>query len=83
MMNESSAVFTTRSNTPRFSEQELKGYKYQKKFTKKLEVHRDAESSKNRELRFDNYIALLLFYFYNPVITSLRGIQQASELKRE
>jgi hypothetical protein len=81
MANESSAVSSTRRGTPRFSEEELRGYNYLRTFIKKLKVHRGIESSKNRELHFDNYIALLLFYFYNPVITSLRGIQQASELK--
>jgi hypothetical protein len=36
----------------------------------------------NRDLHFDQYISLILFYFYNPVLTSLRGIQQASHLKK-
>ncbi|MFO0753263.1 MAG: IS4 family transposase [Thermodesulfovibrionales bacterium] len=36
----------------------------------------------HRELHFDHSIALLLLYFFNPVLTSLRGIQQASHLKK-
>lgn len=36
----------------------------------------------NRELHFDQYCMLILLYFFNPVVTSLRGIQQASELKK-
>lgn len=35
----------------------------------------------NRRLFFDQYTALLLLYFFNPILTSLRGIQQASKLK--
>jgi Transposase DDE domain len=34
----------------------------------------------NRKLFFDQYASLLLLYFFNPIVTSLRGIQQASQL---
>jgi hypothetical protein len=33
-------------------------------------------------LHYDQYCLLLLLYLFNPIVTSLRGIQQASELKR-
>lgn len=36
----------------------------------------------NRKLFFDHYCAYILLFLFNPVVTSLRGIQQASELKR-
>src|SRR5262249_44344944 len=36
----------------------------------------------NRELFFDHYCAYLLLFLFNPIVTSLRGIQQASELKK-
>src|SRR6266567_1803915 len=36
----------------------------------------------NRLLHYDQYAALLLFYFFNPVLTSLRGLQQASALDK-
>jgi hypothetical protein len=36
----------------------------------------------NRTLFFDHYCAYLLLFLFNPVVTSLRGIQQASELKK-
>jgi len=35
-----------------------------------------------RTLFFDQYSALLLLYFFNPIVTSLRGIQQASGLAK-
>jgi hypothetical protein len=35
----------------------------------------------NRQLFYDQYISLLLLYFFNPTITSLRGLQQASTLE--
>jgi hypothetical protein len=36
----------------------------------------------NRQLFFDHYCAYILLFLFNPIVTSLRGIQQASELKR-
>ena len=34
----------------------------------------------NRELHYDQYCLLILLYLFNPVLTSLRAVQQASEL---
>jgi hypothetical protein len=36
----------------------------------------------NRRLHMDQYCALVLLFLFNPVLTSLRSIQQASELKK-
>ncbi len=36
----------------------------------------------NRTLFFDQYCAYILLFLFNPIVTSLRGIQQASELKK-
>ena len=36
----------------------------------------------NRVLHYDQYCLLVLLYLFNPIVTSLRGIQQASELKK-
>lgn len=36
----------------------------------------------NRRLFYDQYASLLLLYFFNPVVTSLRGIQQASGIPK-
>jgi len=36
----------------------------------------------NRQLHYDQYCLLLLLFLFNPVVTSLRGLQQASELKK-
>src|SRR5260370_3567278 len=35
----------------------------------------------NRRLFYDQYIGLLLLYFFSPTITSLRGLQQATTLE--
>src|SRR5271165_2587684 len=34
----------------------------------------------NRRLFYDQYVSLLLLYFFSPTITSLRGLQQATTL---
>lgn len=36
----------------------------------------------NRDLFMDQYCALILLWLYSPVIDSLRGLQQASQLKK-
>ena len=33
-------------------------------------------------LHYDQYAALILLYFFNPIVTSLRGIQQTSQLDK-
>jgi len=35
----------------------------------------------NRQLFYDQYVSLLLLYFFSPTITSLRGLQQATTLE--
>ncbi len=42
----------------------------------------DRDKAGNRELHFDQYCLLILLYLFNPIVTSLRGIQQASELAK-
>lgn len=36
----------------------------------------------NRKLHYDQYCCLVLLYLFNPIVSSLRAIQQASELKK-
>ena len=41
----------------------------------------ERDTANNRKLHFDQYAMLMLLYLFNPIVTSLRGLQQASELK--
>ena len=62
-----------------FADKDLIGFKYFKQLRELLQrLHSDHEHP-NRELHYDQYISLLLLYFFNPVVTSLRGIQCASQ----
>jgi hypothetical protein len=63
-------------------ESALQGFKYFKVLSPILQRLHTEKDHHNRELYFDQYIALFLFYFFNPAITSLRAIQQVSELKK-
>src|SRR5512145_2754852 len=40
----------------------------------------DRDRANNRTLHFDHYCALLLLAMFNPILNSLRALQQASEL---
>jgi hypothetical protein len=46
------------------------------------EVGTQRDRAGNRTLFFDQYCAYVLLFLFNPIVTSLRGIQQASELKK-
>lgn len=61
---------------------DLQGFNYLRKFIPLLERFHLIKDHHNRDLHFDHYISLILFYFYNPILTSLRGIQQATQLER-
>lgn len=72
--------------TPKFTEQDLQGFKYFDLLQPLLEKLHDAGTERdragNRTLFCDQYVSLLLMYFFNPVLTSLRGIQQASGFQK-
>ncbi len=67
-------------------EQELQGFKYFRAISGLLErLHRvgcERDRAGNRLLHMDQYVSLLLLYMFNPLCTSLRSLQQASELKK-
>ena len=64
----------------------LQGFKYFKILRPLLgRLHADAtkrDHAGNRSLFFDSYSALISLYFFNPVLSSLRGIQKTSTLEK-
>jgi hypothetical protein len=42
----------------------------------------ERDKAGNRDLHYDQYCLLLLLFLFNPVVSSLRALQQASELKK-
>lgn len=70
----------------KIKESELQGFKYFKAISGMLESLHEAgchyDRAGNRTLHMDQYMSLLLLYMFNPICTSLRAIQQASELQK-
>ena len=46
------------------------------------EVGTERDRAGNRQCHFDHYATLLLLYFFNPSLTSLRSLQEASGLAK-
>ena len=71
---------------PLVRERDLQGFKYFSILQPFLDrLHDDAtqrDRAGNRILHFDQYASLILLYFFSPVLTSLRGLQQASALDK-
>jgi hypothetical protein len=67
-------------------EEDVTGLKYFDKLAPLLarlhEVGCGRDKAGNRQLHFDQYCMLVLLFLFNPVVRSLRAIQQASELRK-
>lgn len=67
---------------PPIREEDIQGFKYLDSFFKTLTRLHDVKDHQNRKLHYDQYLVLMLLYFFTPVLTSLRGIQQATTLEK-
>src|SRR5438128_418382 len=71
---------------PDFSERDLSGFKYLDRLLPMLAQLHDfgcaRDRAGNRQLHFDQYCLLVLLALFNPVVRSLRAIQQASTLRK-
>jgi len=65
---------------------ELQGCKYFKLIPELLKslraVGTERDKAGNREFFCDHYVSLLLLYFFSPVITSLNGLREATQLDK-
>lgn len=68
------------------TDEQLRGFKYFKKLLPMLDrLHDDAtarDKPGNRILHFDQYAALVLLFLFNPIVSSARGLIQASTLRK-
>lgn len=64
----------------------VNGFKYVRLVSMLLQTLHDERTERdragNRQLFYDQYATLLLLYFFTPTVTSLRGIEQMSELRK-
>lgn len=69
-----------------FNPDGLQGFKYFKMIGPLLErlygAGAERDKAGNRDLHFNHYATLVLFYFFNPIVDGLRGLQQVSTLKK-
>ncbi len=76
---------TTAEESP-ITEKDIVGLKYFDQLGELLQQLHDVgcepDRAGNRTLHMDQYCMLILLYMFNPVVTSLRGLQQASELQK-
>lgn len=74
------------SGDKRIQDKDIVGLKYFDQLGELLQQLHDVgcerDRAGNRSLHMDQYCMLILLYMFNPVVTSLRGLQQASELER-
>ena len=72
------------TSTTGLTSKDIVGLKYFDQLVPLLKrLHDDGctrDKAGNRELHFDQYAALVLLYLFNPICSSLRAVQQASEL---
>jgi hypothetical protein len=75
----------TASKTSAIREKDVQGLKYFDQLAPLLqrlhEVGCEHDAAGNRTLHFDNYCLFVLLFLFNPLVTSLRALQQASQLK--
>lgn len=69
-----------RKPKPPITEKSIQGFKYLRAFHYLLEPLADIPVHGNRQFTMEQYVSLLLLYFLNPVLTSLRSLQQATGL---
>src|SRR5688572_20194838 len=69
-----------------FGEADLAGLKYLDRLLPMLDRLHDVGCARdragNRKLHFDQYCLLVLLTLFNPVVRSLRAVQQASTLRK-
>jgi len=75
-----------RTRKPEVREKDLQGFKYFDRLLPLLDrlhhVGTARDKAGNRQLFYDQYALLMLLFFFNPILTSVRGLQQASSLAK-
>jgi hypothetical protein len=62
--------------------EELQGFKFFKRLRGLFDSLRSCAAHRNRKLFYDEYAMGLLFYFFNPALNSLRGLQIATGFEK-
>jgi hypothetical protein len=80
------AILVVMAQAQQIREQDVQGVKQLEQLRPLLaalhEVGCQRDRAGNRTLHMDQYCMLMLLFFFNPIVQSLRGMQQASALKK-
>jgi len=73
-----------REPKPRISAKSIQGLKYFDRLKPLFAPLHDmaVDRSGNRQLHYDEYASIILLFFFNPLLTSLRSLQRASCLEK-
>ena len=71
-----------RKTKPPLRPNQIAGAKYLQNILDLLPSLRDHRDCPNRTLHYDEYVAYTLLYFFTPVLTSMRGLQQVSTFEQ-
>ena len=84
--NQSPEQPTEPKHQPKIDPKDIQGLKYFRVLEPFLErLHHTGttrDRAHNRRLPMDQYCTLILLWMYSPIVESLRGLQQASQLKK-
>ena len=70
-----------RAKRPAPTQRDIAGLKYLRAFGDVLDPLSHLPVHGNRDFRYDHYVSLLLLHFFNPVLSSLRALEQATGLE--
>jgi hypothetical protein len=65
---------------PRLKRRDIQGAKFLAPILQLLAPLHDHRPDAKRKLHYDEYCVWLLLYFFNPILDSMRGLQQASDI---
>lgn len=75
-----------KKTTDTLDARKLQGFKYFELISDLLErlrpVGTERDRAGNRELFFDQYATLMILFFFNPTVTTMRGLQQFTTLEK-
>ena len=79
-------LMPSKKSANRIRDCDVQGLKYLKVLSPLLKrlhfVGKERDKAQQRSLTMDRYCTLILLWLYSPVIDSLRGLQQASQLQK-
>jgi DDE family transposase len=80
------ASSSSSSSSSSIDPRQLRGLKRLKRLLPMLaslrDVGCDRDAAGNRQLHFDQYVTLVLLYLFNPLLNSMRDLQQAAAIER-